>query len=180
MTDTLDRQTIINLIRTLSAQIAEEERRRSDIMRSADYKAAEEDLELVDATMRSLAEDGNEIRLRMTEMTAAIPNSKLELFDAKAKLIEIMQLEGVEGYNQNGIIVSGKFSEKKGVNGRLLLETLGGDIDEFVKLSKPTQASIKEYAQEHQEIKKELLGCIKIVSRDLVDVEITIPESENA
>lgn len=174
-TSPVARQDVLHRIKDLKTAIAAEEMQRHDVRQSPEYRAAEADLETNDATIRELAAEGQALRERMQEMTEAVPNSTPALDEAKRALIELMQLEGVEGYNEDWITATGKWSEKKSVDGRRLLEVLGGDIDEFTKLAKPTQKSVTELAKERPELKKALLGCIKLDSRDLVDVEIQFP-----
>lgn len=179
-TSPVTRQDVLRRIKDLKTAIAAEEMQRHDVRQSPEYRAAEADLEANDATLRELAAEGQAIRARMNEMTGAVPNSTFELDEAKRSLIELMQLEGVEGYNEDWITATGRWSEKKSVNGRRLLEALGGDIDEFTKLAKPTQKAVKDLATERPELKKMLLGCIVLDSRDLVDVDIQIPDDTDA
>lgn len=173
---TVTREEILTRIKELAENIVHEDAQCAEIRRSPEYQAAEADLQENENAVRELVQEGSELRTRMNEMTAAVPDSRVALTEAKQELIRLMQLEGVEGYTEDWIIATGKWSEKKSVDGRRLLEVLDGDIDEFTKLAKPTQKSVTELAKERPELKKALLGCIKLESRDLVDVEIQFPE----
>lgn len=150
---------------------------RLDIERSKDYQAAQKDIEQTEASVRDLLKEIAATRARQQEMLATVSDSRPALEEAKRMLIELMKIEGVEGYAEDWISAVGKFSEKKGVDGRRLMQVLGGDIDEFLRLAQPTQKAIKMYADEHIELRKPLMACIKLESRELVDVEIQLPEA---
>lgn len=171
------RQTLLEEIKAIKTACDKEELERYEVTRTKDYQAAEEDAAGVDATMRELGAELTAIRERQREMLAGVPDSRTKLEEAKIMLMQIMEAEGVEGYVEDGITVSGKWSEKKTVDGSKLLTVLGGDIDEFTRLVKPSQKAVKDYAQERPDMKKALLSCITLESRELVGVEISIPEA---
>lgn len=173
----VSRQTLLMRIKELKEDCELEAMKRLDVERSKDYRAAQEDIEQTEASIRDLQTEVAQTRARQQEMLAVISDARPSLQEAKLALIELMKLEGVEGYAEDWISAVGKFSEKKTVDGMKLMQVLGGDVEEFVRLAKPTQAAIKAYAQEHEDIKKHLLSCIRLESRELVDVDIQIPEN---
>lgn len=173
----ITRQAILEEIKAVKTACDKEELERFDVTRSKDYQAAEADAESVEATMRDLATELTATRERQREMLAVVPDSRPLLEEAKRMLMDIMQAEGVEGYVEDWISVSGKFSEKKTVDGRKLLTVLDGDIDEFTRLVKPSQKAIKDYAMERPDMKRALLSCITLESRELVGVDISLPEA---
>lgn len=171
------RQTLLEEIKTIKTACDKEELERYEVTRTKDYQAAEADAAGVEATIRDLGAELTATRERQREMLAIVPDSRPKLEEAKAMLMQIMEAEGVEGYVEDWISVSGKFSEKKTVDGNKLLTVLGGDIDEFTRLVKPSQKAVKDYAQERPDMKRALLSCITLESRELVGVEISIPEA---
>ncbi len=164
-TPPVTRTDILHRIKELKEQIDVEELQRHEVRQTPEYKAVEADIATNEDTMRELAQEGQALRARMQEMTAAIPNSTMELTTAKQELIALMQLEGVEGYTEDWITVSGKWSEKKSVNGRRLLEVLGGDIDEFTKLAQPTQKAVKDMAAMNEALEARIAAMEAAVLR---------------
>ena len=171
------RADLLMRIKMLKQDCDAESMHRMDIERGADYQAAQQDIEATETTIRELQTEVSATRARQQEMLSVVSDARPALEEAKRQLIELMILEGVEGYAEDWISATGKFSEKKTVDGMKLMQVLGGDVEEFVRLAKPTQAAIKAYAQEHEDIKKHLLGCIRLESRELVDVDIQIPDA---
>lgn len=153
-----------------------EELLRLDVQRTKDYQAAQTDIDGIEATMRDLATELNATRERQREMLAEVPDTRPKLDELKRMLMQIMEAEGVEGYVEDWISISGKWSEKKKVDGNRLLSVLGGDMDEFMQIAKPSQKAVKDYALERPDMKKALLSCITLDSRELVDVDISIPD----
>lgn len=173
----LTRQAILEEIKAIKTACDKEELERYEVTRTKDYQAAEEDAAGVEATIRDLGAELTATRERQREMLTIVPDSRPMLEDAKTMLMQIMEAEGVEGYVEDWISVSGKFSEKKTVDGNKLLTVLGGDIDEFTRLVKPSQKAVKDYAQERPDMKRALLSCITLESRELVGVDISIPDA---
>lgn len=173
----LNRQELLRQLSTLKTQCDHEAVERMRIQQGKDYQAADADAQDTERAIMELQQELTAIRQRQQEMFEVVHDSRGELDETKKALISLMLLEGVEGYTEDWISVSGKFSEKKSVNGRRLLEVLQGDIDEFLRVVAPTQKAVKEYAAEHEGLKRELLKCIRLESRELVDVEISIPEA---
>ncbi len=174
----LTKDDLLKVIKKESACVETESQMRFEIERTKDYQAVSKDIEDTEATMRELLAECAVMRERQKEMLSVVKDSRPALEQAKAMLLEIMRIEGVEGYNEDWISVSGKFSETRKVDGKRLLEVLGGDIDEFVSLVKPTQKAIKEYATEHEALKKPLLQCIRLEGRELVGLDIQLPEAQ--
>jgi len=152
--------------------IEEEDSLRFDVMQTKDYKAVEEDAAQLQHTIGELGNELAATTQRKLEMLQEVPDSREQLQVTKLNLIDLMNLEGVEGYTEDWISVSGKFSEKRTVNAHKLLETLGGDITEFCKIAIPSQKAVKDYAQEVGN--KAILTCIRLESRELTDIEITL------
>ncbi len=173
----LSREDLLIKIKMLKQDCDEESLKRMDIERSKDFQAAQVDIEATEATVRDLISEITAIKERQKEMLAVVSDARPALEEAKRLLIEVMKLEGVDGYTEDWISAVGKFSEKKTVDGMRLMKVLGGDIEEFVRIVKPTQKAVKEYAMEHEDIKKQLFACIKLESRELVDVDIQIPDA---
>lgn len=173
----ITRQKILEEIKAVKTACDKEELERYEIARSKEWQAAETDAMGIEATQRELSAELNAIRERQAEMVAVVPNSRPKLEELKSMLMQIMQAEGVEGYVEDWISVSGKFSERKTVDGNKLLTVLGGDIEEFTRLAKPSQKAVKDYAEEHHDIKRALLSCITLESRELVGVDISIPDA---
>ena len=173
----ITRQKILEEIKAVKTACDKEELERYEVTRTKDYQAAEADAASIDATLRDLGAELTATRERQREMLLVVPNSTPKLEELKSMLMEVMQAEGVEGYVEDWISVSGKFSEKKTVDGNKLLTVLGGDIDEFTRLVKPSQKAVKDYAQERPDMKRALLSCITLESRELVGVDISIPDA---
>ncbi len=175
----LDRTELLNRIKDLRKKCDEENTQRFHIERSTEYQASEADIADTQRSINDLNQEIAATRTRQAEMLASIPSHADELFEAKMQLMELMRLEQVEGYNADGIVILGKFSQKKSVDTKKLYEkVLQGDAEEFYKLSTVSQDALKEYAKDHPNASKELLSCIKLDSRDLVDVVITLPDAQ--
>ncbi len=176
MTTVTTKDDLLKAIKLVTEAIEKESMARLDIERTKDFQAIEKDIADTQATIAELQKEVSALYERGREMLAAVPDTRPKLEELKRMLIEVMKIEGMEGYNYDWITVSGKFSESRKVDGKRLLEVLGGDIDEFVSLVKPTQKAIKDYAAEHDGMKKELLNCIRLEGRELVSVDIQLPE----
>lgn len=176
----ITKDDLLQRIKMLRQDCDKEAMHRMDIERSPDYRAAQQDIEDTERTIRDLQTEITATRARQTEMLSVVSDSRPALEEAKRALMQIMEAEGVEGYVEDWISVSGKWSERRSVDGKKLLTVLGGDIDTFVSIVKPTQKSVKQYADEVGEpaLKKQLMSCIKLESRELVDVDIQLPDAE--
>ena len=174
----ITRDAILKAIQATKIACNEESIKRLDVQRTKDYQAVQVDIDGIEATMRDLAQELQATRARQDEMLKAVPDSRPKLEEEKRMLMQIMEAEGVEGYVEDWISVSGKWSEKKKVDGNRLLSVLGGDMDEFMQIAKPSQKSVKDYALERPDMKSALLSCITLESRELVDVEIQLPDAE--
>lgn len=172
------RQDLLVQIKQLAHCIDTEAAQRMLIERSKEFQAIQADVESTQGTIAELQKEVSALYERSAEMLRAVPDTRPQLEEAKALLVDLMKIEGVEGYNEDWISVSGRFSETRSVDGKRVLDVLGGDIDEFVRMVKPTQKAIKEYAAEHEEIKKPLLQCIRLEGRELVGVDIQLPEAQ--
>ena len=171
------RQDILLEIKALHEALDVEAEHRINIERTPEYQAARDDLNTIEAVINDLQQEAMATRARMDEMKSVVNDSRPALEEVKQLLIASMRIDGVEGYAEDWISVSGKFSEKRSVDGMRLLETLGGDVDSFVSIVKPTQKAVKAYADELGDpvLRKKLMSCIKLESRELVDVEISLP-----
>lgn len=174
----ITRDAILKEVQAVKVACNDESIKRLDVQRTKDYEAAQADIDGIEATMRDLATELNATRERQREMLDTVPDSRPKLEELKRMLMQIMEAEGVEGYVEDWISVSGKWSEKKKVDGNRLLSVLGGDMDEFMRIAKPSQKAIKDYALERVDLKSALLSCITLDSRELVDVEIQLPDAQ--
>ena len=62
-----------------------------------------------------------------------------------------------------------KWKEKKEVDTAKLFSVVG-DVDAFVSIASVTQKDLKSYAKERSDLKKPLMGCISVTSREAVDL----------
>lgn len=173
----ITRESLLRAVQATKAACNEEMLKRLDVEATKEYQAIQADIDGITATIQELSLELQAARLAQLEMLKAVPDSRLRLEEEKQMLMQIMETEGVEGYTEDYITVSGKFSETKKVDGKRLLSVLGGDIDEFTRLAKPSQKAVKDYALERPDIKTPLLSCIVIDSRELVDIDINLPAS---
>ena len=117
----------------------------------------QEDYKKLEDQVKSLEDQTLSIKQQMSDIELSSPVDESPISQAKNVLIEIMKIEGVEGYEHEGYSLSAKYSEKRKVNGRRLLEAIGGDIDLFMSIVKPTQKAVKDFASDRADIKKEVL-----------------------
>lgn len=95
-------------------------------------------------------------------------DSQLEYEDLKKKIVDHMKKNGVgevEGVNI-------KYRETKAVNNSRFMEVIGGDFDIFESLATITQKSLTEFAKTEPGLKKPLMDCVEVLSRDVSDIEL--------
>ncbi len=170
----ITKQEILDQIKIAMQDCMNENLQRQDIKMTKEYQASQADIDQIGKAMESMAQELHAVKARQDEMLATVPDSTGKLEDLKRHLMNMMMVDGVEGYMENDITVSGKFTEKKKVDGNRLLSVLGGDMDAFMQIVKPTQKAIKDYATERPDLKSSLLSCITLDSRELVDVDIQL------
>lgn len=103
-------------------------------------------------------------------MLDGITDSTTALQQAKAEMMLAMREQGLTAYEN----VTAKFKEKREVNRRRLMEVIDGDMDLYFTLSNVTQVAVKDFARSSDK-KKDLLDCIEVVGREIVDVEVALP-----
>lgn len=112
------------------------------------------------------------LQRQLTEMTAVVPDSSLELEDAKAALQEAMLESNLDAYGDAKI----SYREKNRVNVPRVLEVIGGDIGTFLEMTRVTQKTLSEYAKLMPDLKKDLMACVELESRDVVGITISDPK----
>ncbi len=168
------RAKLLARIKELKQQCDKETMQCFDIEKTKEYQIMEKSIESINKTIVELQEEITETRELQAKMKSKVPNSLPLLTNEKLNLMKLMNIEGVEGYEDDGISIHGKFSEKRGVDAMQLLKVLNGDLEEFTRLVKPTQKALKDYVIEHEADKGMLLSCIKVESRELTDVDIVL------
>ncbi len=106
------------------------------------------------------------------ELLAPLPNSQPEYEALAREVMDIMDAEKVYTCGN----VSAKFKEKNEVNTSKVLSVIGGDMDLFVQMANITQTKLKDFAKSSG-LKKELMDCVEVVSRDIVSLEIAQPSA---
>ena len=145
---------LINKLKLLEEKVFSENKQRDEIKNSEAY-----------------FEIGNQIDelMRQQEMLLSMVEDNTSTLEAvKKQIVEEMREKNLESFED----CIGKFKTKKSVNTEKLLRTIGGDIDTFVVLSDISQKKLKEFAKDNRDIKKALLGCIEVDSKELIDVTI--------
>lgn len=106
-------------------------------------------------------------------MLAEVPDSSEEYEKAKADMIAFLTSSSLSHF-QN---VAAKYREKKEVNKKRVLDALEGDLDRFYELAHITQVRLKEAAKDDPILKNDLLDCIEVVEKEIVDLEVVLPAS---
>ena len=137
----------------LQKKVDAESLARAEIQYSEPFIKLNQEIELAKAAQES--------------MLSAVTDSREELQKAKDALKDAMKAQNLTAY-QNAVA---KFKERKEVNQSRLLHVLGGDMDAYIAMSNVTQVALKDFAKKDPR-KNELLDCIEITARELVDLEI--------
>lgn len=143
----------------------------AELKKTLDLEAAERAKVIASPEYQSLAQRIEACMLQQNSMLSGAPDSRLEYEALRKRVIEEMNKEGIFAVGN----VAAKWKEKSEVNKERVMTTIGGDIDQYFTLSHVTQVKLKEFAKENPEMKKELLNCIEVVSREVVDLEIQDP-----
>lgn len=85
--------------------------------------------------------------------------------DSKRYLLVQANQENLEEIGEYKV----KWKEKKVVDSAAVYNVVG-DIDAFISVSSISQKDLKTYAKERKDIKKPILNCIKVISREAVDI----------
>jgi len=109
-----------------------------------------------------------ELTNQQAALLALVPDSRPAYDSLKQEAIDMMRREDVYAVGS----VSAKFKEKKEVNRDRLLRALDGDLDAYIAMSNVTQVALKEHAKGNAK-ESELLDCVEVVSRDIVDLVVT-------
>ena len=141
----------------LKTRLEAETAERAKVMSSDEYTA--------------IGEQIVELMRKQDALLAPLPDSRLEYDELRKQVIEEMNKEGIFAVGN----VAAKWKEKSEVNKERVMTTIGGDIDQYFTLSHVTQVKLKEFAKENPELKKELLNCIEVVSREVIDLEVQDP-----
>lgn len=113
------------------------------------------------------------IRSKKALLLAPLSDSSARLLGLKTSLISVMEREGREVVGD----YRGKFREKKGVNTERVFDVLQGDMGHFLRLAKITQTDLAALASvEGGDKGDQLLDCVEVVERKLVDVVPITPD----
>lgn len=145
---------LLNKAMALESEILDENIRRKEIKESKEY------LHIADLM--------GKLTIKQTELLSVVPDSTPDLNLIKQDIMEHFKKKRIEQYDN----CFGKFKEKKSVNSAKVLEVMGGDIDIFATISNISQKDLKAYAKDNKDIKKAIMGCVQVDSRELVDITI--------
>ena len=144
----------INHLRELANKVFSEQTELMRIRQSLDYSNIEGEIRILRDKQESM----------LPEQTASAEYSEL-----KREIMNQMNLD--RDYVVDG--VTPKFTEKKAVNQNKVMDVIGGDFGLYQELSTITQKTLKDFAKTQSGMKKPLMNCIEVVSRELSDITIT-------
>jgi len=146
-------------LKELTVIVQREDGQRADIKYSPEYLEITDQIELLQESQKA--------------MLSAVPDTSIERDNLTQEVIAMMVMEGLESYED----ITAKYREKKDVNTVRVLHVLDGDIDNFAVLAKITQVDLREMAKTMPSKKAALMDCIEVVSRDIVDLIVPLPQS---
>jgi hypothetical protein len=114
----------------------------------------------------------NDLLERKQAMLATVPNSSSALEEAKRGLMDAMLSQGIDAYGNAKV----SYREKNRVNVGRVLEVVGGDIGTFLEMTKVTQKTLADYAKLMPDLKKDLMACVELESREVTGLTISDPE----
>jgi len=146
-------QSKINRLRQLSDQMFSEQSAVSKVKNSPEYEQI-----------------GNQIQTLLDKQSALLPEESSSSEYASLKMEIVNQMKAESNYDLEGVIP--KFTEKKEVNQNKVMEVIGGDFGLYQELSTITQKTLKDFATTQAGLKKPLMNCIEVVSRELKDISL--------
>lgn len=144
---------IINRFRQVSDSLFSERMAKEKVMATSEYS------ELTDQ-MAVLAE----------QRDALLPDCPSEVLFNSLKGEILTDVKAGTITEADGITI--KFREKKEVNQNKVMEAIGGDFGIFQELASITQAKLKDFAKTQGGLKKSLMACVEVVSREPVDITL--------
>ena len=135
-----------------SENIQAQRKRRDAVLKSSQYVYLQESV--------------NELQDKQAALLETVPVDEQSYNSLKADIIAEFKDKDLDGF---GTLI-GKFKEKKEVQCEKLAQIL--DYDEYLMVSSVTQKSLNDLCKDEKyaPIKKAIKGCVKVISRDLVDI----------
>lgn len=144
---------LINRFRLLFDQLSTEEAEVQKVKQSTEYQELE-------SQIQNLLEKKSEM----------LPKGIAYEQYADCKTQIMREMKGTNTYEVEGIVCS--FTEKKEVDQNMVLEAIGGDFGIFQELASISQVKLKDFAKTQPGMKKPLMNCIRIVSKELKDIRL--------
>lgn len=144
----------INRCKELQQKLRQEEQAKAAVRYSPEYQTTEQQIAA--------------LKEQQDAMLAGLDDSSVALQEAKQEAMEMMRRDKLDKYED----VVAKFKENKEVNASRVLHVLDGDIDNYVAISSITQVALKDLAKSMPDKKNDLMACIEVTSREIVDLVI--------
>lgn len=156
---------IHTILTALKLKLLGEANTRAQIKQSDEYHS-------LDVEIRDLQEKVMEIQEKQKNLLSGVPDSTDKYQEAKEVAISILKASGEDSIGN----LKAKYRVKKQVNTEKLMTGIGGDWDLFQTLAEIKQVRLKEFIKENPDFKGLDKKCVEEIGRELVDVEITLPE----